>query len=134
MTLSFGKPKLSSRILINVPLTVSCSPFNNPSLTVFSEFVSVNVEQAAGKDIAQGAGGASGFLPTLLFPCDGSSNTVAASVIASATTGVPFHGGPAIFSATGSAFAGEPCPGAPPGCFIGREFQGAAIAPTTLKL
>jgi hypothetical protein len=133
MTLSIGKPDLSNRILINVPVTVSCSPFNNPSLTVFSEFVIVNVEQAAGKEIAQGTGDAMGLLPTLLFPCDGSSNTIAVSVIANAATGVPFHGGPAILSAAGRADAGEPCLG-PPGCVIGREFQSVTTRPTTLKL
>jgi hypothetical protein len=131
LTLSFGKPQLSNRILITVPLTVSCTPFE-PSLTLFSESVFVTVEQASGKAIAHGTGTKFGFLPNLLFPCDGSSNTVAMSLTAD-VTGPPFHGGPAIYSAFAGAEAGMPCVPGSTTCFTDIQSQVGRAGPSTLK-
>jgi hypothetical protein len=130
MTLSFGKPTLSARVAITVPVTVTCSPFD-PSLTYFSGGVSVAVEQAAGKAIAHGFGSASGSLPNLLFPCDDSQSTVPVTVLAD-PSGPPFHGGQAVFSAFGSAWAGISC--GFPGCYYNQVEQGGSAGPTTLTV
>ena len=126
MTLSLGSPSLLGHVSITEPVTVSCSGFD-PSLVVFAEAVSINVQQASGREIARGEGG--GFPP--VFPCDGSQNTLPV-VIAADPSGPPFHGGAAVFTASGSVSAGTPCG---PGCFFGPfETASASAGPTSLKL
>jgi hypothetical protein len=125
-----GKPSLSARLAITVPVTVSCSPFD-PSLTLFSEDVYVTVEQAAGTAIAHGSGGAFSTLPTLLFPCDDSTSTIPVTVLAD-TSGPPFHGGKAVFVASASAAAGIPC--GYPGCYYNQVQQWGSSGPTTLTI
>ena len=131
-TISLGAPSLSGRVAITEPLTVSCSPFD-PSLTLFSEGVNVSVEQASGRSIAHGSGFAGSFLPTLMFACDGSQNTVPVTVLAD-TGGPPFHGGTAVISASASASAGTPCFPGSTNCFFNLTSQSASTAPTTLHL
>lgn len=58
-----------------------------------------------------------GFLPNLLFACDGSEYTVTVVILAD-PAGPPFHGGPAAFSATASATAGTPCFPGSTNCFF----------------
>jgi hypothetical protein len=43
MTMTVGSPTLSGRVLITVPLTITCSPFD-PSLTFFTASAAVSVE------------------------------------------------------------------------------------------
>lgn len=109
MTLAVGSPELTARIAVTVPVTITCDPFS-PTLTVFSQSISVRVEQAAGREIARGTGQAfSSFPSPLLFPCDGKTHELLVTVLADAA-GPPFHGGKAIVSANGSAEAGTPNP------------------------
>src|ERR1700751_5426599 len=75
MTVSLGTPSLTGRVAITEPVTVTCSAFD-PSLTLSSEGINLQVEQASGRAIAHGSASSFGFLPNLLFPCDGSQSTV----------------------------------------------------------
>jgi hypothetical protein len=86
------------------PVTMSCSGFD-PSLVVFSENVNMTVEQASKGAIAHGSASA---YQSPLFPCDGSQNTFHL-VISADPSGPPFHGGSAVFSASGGVAAGTPC-------------------------
>ena len=91
LTISPGTRSLTGRVAITAPVMVTCSPFD-PTLTLDSESINVQVEQAAGKAIAHGTGVTSGFSPTLLFPCDGSQRTNPITIYADAA-GPPFHRG-----------------------------------------
>jgi hypothetical protein len=129
MTVSVGSPSLSARLLVTVPVTVSCSPFD-PSLTVFSESVGATVAQASGRSIAHGSGSQFAFITQpMLFACDGTSTTIPVQVSAD-TTGVPFHAGKAIVSASAGAAAGT-CFG--PRCF-GNTTQSATLPPVVVRL
>lgn len=109
MTVAVGSPELTARIAVTVPVTVTCNPFS-PSLTVFSQSITVRIEQAAGREIARGAGTLfSSFPSPLLFPCDGIAHELPVTVLAD-PVGPPFHGGKAIVSVNGSAEAGTPSP------------------------
>jgi hypothetical protein len=83
---------LQSRVLLTVPVTVTCDPVGD-----FFSMSFVSVEQASGTKIASG----SGFLPTVT--CDSAPHTYGVSVLAN-TTGPPFHGGQAVVSASVSLF------------------------------
>lgn len=129
MTVSVGSPSLSARLLVTVPVTVSCSPFD-PSLTLFSENVGATVEQASGRSIAHGSASQLVFQPEpMLFVCDGTNTTIPVQVSAD-TTGVPFHAGKAIVSASAGAAAGT-CFGS--SCF-GNTSQFATVPPTVVRL
>jgi hypothetical protein len=125
MTLSLGQPDLQAGVLIVLPMTVSCSPFDS-SLVMASSGVSVSVEQAVTKtEIAHGFA----FSPQMsdnpiLYPCDDSPHTVTLNVLAD-SSGPPFKKGPAVFSASASAAAGTPCG---PGCLFDFVFQNASLA------
>ena len=129
LTLRLGTPDLSARVLITVPVIVSCSPFD-PSLTLFSESVNVSVVQASGTRIATGSGSLMSFLPPLPFVCDDTEHTVAVNVLANAT-GPPFHGGSAVFTASAGVAAGVSCG---PNCFFNIVGQSGQIGPTTLNM
>lgn len=133
MTISLGTPSLTGKVAITEPVTVTCSPFD-PSLTLYSEGVSLQVEQASGRAIAHGSGMSGGFMTSILFPCDGSQNTVPVTVSAD-TGGPPFHGGPAVFTALASAAAGTPCFPGSTTCFtVPFDSQTANSGPTALNL
>lgn len=83
---------LQSRVLLTVPITVTCDPVGD-----FFSMSFVSVEQASGTRIASG----SGFISTLT--CDSAPHTYQVSVLAGAS-GPPFHGGSAIASASVSIF------------------------------
>jgi hypothetical protein len=130
MTLDVGSPNLTARVFVTVPVTVTCDPVS-AGLTVFSQSVTVRVEQAAGRGIARGTGGLGSSYPSLLFPCDGSAQTLAVTVLAD-PAGPPFHGGPAILTATGNSTAGIPLGF---GSFMGPfETQSVSIAATQVTL
>src|SRR5581483_747229 len=115
------------------PVTVTCTPFDQ-SLTLDSENISLQVQQASGRSIAHGSGGSFGFLPTLLLPCDGSETTVPITVSAD-PTGPPFHGGPAVFTATAGAGAATPCFPGSTTCFTNPSAsQTASSGATALNL
>jgi hypothetical protein len=89
---------LTSKVLVNVPVTYNCPLFPPSFFPPFSSG-SVSVQQAAGREIAQGFG----FVqPT----CDGVAHTQVVSVTAGSSGGpassaaVPFHGGRAVAQAS----------------------------------
>lgn len=133
MTVSLGTPSLTSRVAITEPVTVACSPFDS-SLTLFSENIHIDVEQAAGKAIAHGSATTGSFLPALLFTCDGGQSTVPMTLYAD-PTGPPFRGGQAVFTVAGSASAGTPCFPGSTTCFTNPiAGQSATEGPTALNL
>lgn len=132
MTASIGTPNLIARVFVEVPVTVSCPPFD-PSLTHYASNVEVKVQQASGRQVAQGVGSVNGFFPNVLIPCDGTEYTVTVPVLAS-PSGPPFHGGPAVFSATVTAQAGTPCFPGSTDCFFGGGGQFAIVGPTAVNM
>jgi hypothetical protein len=133
MTISPGKPSLTGRVAITEPVTVTCSAFD-PSLTLLSENVTVQVEQAVGKAIAHGSGSAESFLPALLFPCDGSNSSVPITIYAD-TTGPPFHRGKAVFTVSALAGASTPCFPGSTTCFTNpTAVQSASTGPIALSM
>jgi hypothetical protein len=124
MTIALGTPDLQAGVLIAVPMTASCSPFD-PALTLTNTFIGVSVEQAVTKTaIARG----SAFSPPMgdnpiLYPCDDSPHTFTLNVLAD-SSGPPFKKGQAVFSATASAVAATSCG---PGCFFNFVFQSAGV-------
>lgn len=84
---------LQSRVLLTLPVTVSCDPVGD-----FFAMSFVSVEQAAGRQIARGTG--------FNFPlpvCDSTPHTYPVSVLADAS-GPPFHGGQAVAFASVNIF------------------------------
>ena len=47
MTLAVGSPELTARIVVTVPVTVTCDQFS-PTLTVFSQSISIRVDRRLG--------------------------------------------------------------------------------------
>ncbi|MEA2213873.1 MAG: hypothetical protein QOF83_3821 [Solirubrobacteraceae bacterium] len=130
MTMSLGTPNFVGRVAVAEPVTVSCSAFD-PSLTLFAESVTVGIEQPSGRAIAHGSGT---DYANPLFPCDGSLHT-AQVVVSADPAGPPFHGGPAVFTASAGATAATPCPWSPSGCFTSPyENASASAGPTSLNL
>jgi hypothetical protein len=89
LTISPGTPSLTGRVAITAPVTVTCSRFDT-TLTLDSERINVQVEQAAGKAIAHGSGFTSGSASAgAATPCFPGSTTCFTnpSAIQSAGTG-----------------------------------------------
>jgi hypothetical protein len=95
-----AKADLTARLLVVVPVTVTCGPYEVPPL--FSS-LSVQLSEAVKKQIAQGQV----FLGmgTALVTCDGAPHTYTANVVAN-SSGPPFRKGDALITATASAFTG----------------------------
>ena len=130
MMVSLGQPDVQAGVLIVLPMTVSCSPFD-PALTMSSSSVFVSVEQAVSKrEIAHGFASLPVFGDEIVYPCDNSPHAVTLSVLAD-SSGPPFKkGGQAVFSASARAVAGTPCG---PGCFFDLVSQSASVT-QVLKL
>jgi hypothetical protein len=131
LSIGLGQPDLQAGVLITVPMTVTCSPFD-PSLTFFSSSAFVSVEQASRGQIARGSGSIGGLMssnPTP-FPCDGNPNAVSVPVLAD-VNGPPFHGGQAAFRASAFASAGISCG---PGCFFDGQSQTGSVGPVILTM
>jgi hypothetical protein len=129
ITASLGAPSLSARVAVNVPVTVSCDPFD-PSLTLVDGGAFLTVEQASGRSIARGSNFSGGFVPNVPFVCDSAPHTFTATVVAD-SGGPPFHGGPAIISGSASADAGIEFA---PGSFQILDTQIASIPPVKVNL
>lgn len=131
MTAAVGEPQLSAKVLIDVPMTVSCDPVS-PGLVVFMQSVTVLVEQASGRQIARGTQTVFASFPQpLLFACDGTPTTLSVSVLAD-PSGPPFHGGRAVVRVTATAEAGVPLPF---GGFTGPfERQSVTVGPLETRL
>lgn len=98
MTITIGSPiTLQSKLLVNIPVTVSCDvPISVDPTVNQPGFVTVTVEQSAKGTVAVGSGGVE------LDSCSPSPQTFL--VQATPTPGptmLSFHGGPAIVAATG---------------------------------
>jgi hypothetical protein len=78
---------LSARVLVTVPVTFSCGPYDQFQGTMGA---SVTVEQASGNQIATGTGAITNVV------CDGTPHLQQVGVLA---TSRPFHGGQAVASA-----------------------------------
>jgi hypothetical protein len=94
-TITIGKPALVDRVLVNLPVTVTCD-VGNPATTFFPPTASI--EQAVGKKIASGEGFASGPSP-FTVNCDGVTPTSFVIQVLAATSGPPFQRGKAIVEA-----------------------------------
>jgi hypothetical protein len=100
-TITIGRPTLVNRVLINLPITVTCD-VGNPASSFFPP--TANVQQAVGKQIATGSGYASfGSFP-FTVNCDGVTPTTFVIQISASPSGPPFHGGSAVASANFSIF------------------------------
>jgi hypothetical protein len=131
ITLSVGEPDLQAGVLVTVPVTTTCSPFD-PALTLFVAGVTVSIEQANKQRIAFGSGSVGGFMsPTpVAFPCDDTATTVSVNVLAN-PNGAPFKKGKAAFTVTAGASAGISCG---PGCFFNVVNQTASTGPIVLSM
>lgn len=99
MTITVGKPiTLQSKLLITVPVTVTCvAPIAVDPTVSQPGSVGVTVQQASHSSVAVAFGGAE------LDSCSPTPQTftVQATPAPGPTPGVPFHGGQAIISASG---------------------------------
>ncbi len=131
ITLSVGEPDLQAGVLVTVPVTATCSPFD-PALTFFNSSVFVSIEQANKQRIAFGSGSVGGFMGPipLAFPCDDTATTVSVNVLAN-TNGAPFKKGKAAFTVTAGAQAGISCG---PGCFFNVVTQTASTGTIILSM
>jgi hypothetical protein len=131
LSLSLGQPDLQAGVLITVPVTVTCSPFD-PSLTFFGSSAFVSVEQASRGQIARGTGSIGGPMSSnpIPFQCDGTPNALSVPVLAD-VNGPPFHGGQAALRASAGAFAGISCG---PGCFFNVQSQTGNVGPVVLNM
>jgi hypothetical protein len=96
-----ARADLAAKILVTVPVTVTCGPYEQ---TLDSTSVSVAIEQATSKGIAHGSAFRGGFMdPTFALTCDGSAHVYPIAVTAD-PAGPPFKSGSAIISGTAGAF------------------------------
>lgn len=131
MTMSVGDSSLTAKVLVSVPVTVSCSPFD-PALTPVNSGAFVSIEQAVGKSIARGSGSTStpSFGAGLPFTCDGADHTVSVNVTAD-PAGPPFKRGSAVVRGGASASAAQQCG---PSCFFNFSTQFVSLDPTAVKI
>jgi hypothetical protein len=112
--MTVGKPTVSARILVTVPVTVVCASLPDPNTAL--DQVSVSIEQASGRTtVSTGSGSVSGgpFSPSGGQPfltCDGSTqNIVVVKVLPDSGSG-PFHTGLAIFTVNATHVSGSCTP------------------------
>jgi hypothetical protein len=96
LTVTIGSPiTLTDRLLVTIPVTVTCTPpLANP--VQFGD-VFVTVEQADGKSVSHGSGSAN------LTSCGPQTFTIQVTPDLFPTTSGPFHGGPAVAVASATA-------------------------------
>ena len=94
-TITVGKPTLVARVLVNLPVTVTCD-VGNPATSFFAP--NATIEEAVGKKIATGTGSAPGPFP-FTANCDGVTPTSFVIQVLAATSGPPFQKGKAIVEA-----------------------------------
>jgi hypothetical protein len=96
ISVAIGSPiTLTDRLLVAVPVTVTCTtPLTNPVL--FGD-VFVTIEQASGRSVSHGGGGAN------LTSCAPQTFNILVTPDVFPSTSSPFHGGPAIASASATA-------------------------------
>jgi len=96
-----ARADLTAKILVTVPVTVTCGPYTQP---LNSTSVSLSIEQATSKGIAHGSAFRGGFMdPTFALTCDGVAHVYSVALTAD-TSGPPFKNGNAIISGNAGAF------------------------------
>ena len=129
-----GNASLTGKVVMTVPVTVSCSaPFwDTTSQELVQEGIFVSVEQASGRSVAHGASQAYASVPDSLFvQCDGAPVTVPVTVWAD-VSGPPFHNGSAVVSGAINMLAGTSC--GFPGCYYNLVSISAGFAPQQIKV
>lgn len=118
ISVSIGTATLQDRILVTVPVTIQCAAPLADQPIGFG-FVNVSVQQAFGTSVAHGSGGIA------LSSCPSAPMTVNVPVTPDLypTPSAPFHGGPAVVSA--SAGASDP---------TFTIFEGGAAGPLSVRL
>jgi len=100
LTISVGQPTLGQKVVVDVPVTVSCTrnPTALPEFPQYGTGGQVTIIQAVGKYSTIGIA----YLPS--FACDGAPHTIALQVIADpAAGGLHFKKGQATIRASASA-------------------------------
>jgi hypothetical protein len=118
---------LTSRLLISVPVSVVCDPLTD---SFIDASVSVNVQQANGRQIANASGTVFAF-STNFLTCDGVTQNL---VVVQATPNAgspPFHGGPALVTASFLVEYGIIFPGC---CFQVTNSDSGSSPITTVSL
>jgi hypothetical protein len=115
-----GTANLIGKVVAQVPVTVTCGPFD-PTLP-FSFSTSVTLTQARAKEIAQGSAfvGVNTTGTPVAVTCDGTPQSFLVTVNAN-PSGPPFKNGTAVVSATATA-----------GAF--PTFESASTGPLTIRL
>jgi hypothetical protein len=134
ITLTIGKPTLTDRLLVAVPVTVVCAPLPDTTLV---DSVSVTVEQASRRTISSGTGtvmgGPGSFQPSNppFLTCDGiTPNKVSVSFLPTQGSG-PFNVGKAIITVSAVHSAGS-C--SFPGFCQATGSESVQVGPTSVKL
>lgn len=106
---------LTAKVLVTVPVRVTCADLQAPGLVAMQDQISVSIEQAHGRTISHGGASLVGgpmIGPTaLLLVCDGTTvNTFDVNVLAD-TSGSPFKSGPAVVTTSASRlYCTDGCP------------------------
>jgi hypothetical protein len=100
-----GSATLVNGVYLAVPVNVSCPVLQPPFSAIFSDTVSLQVNQKAGREIAFGFGQISYQSPFFngvgngtAVVCDGTAHSVTLNVFPNLTQSGPFHGGNAVAS------------------------------------
>jgi hypothetical protein len=100
LTISVGQPTLDQKVVVNVPVTVSCTlnPGAPPEFPQYGTAIQVDIVQAVGRSSTAGVAYATGFA------CDGLSHSLTLQLLANPTSGgLHFKKGQAAMVATASA-------------------------------
>jgi hypothetical protein len=133
LTVSAGQGSLTGKVVMTVPVTVTCSsPFwDQATQQLVEESVQVSVEQAAGQQIAHGYGAFFAMVPNSLpLQCDGQTVTLPVTVLAD-PAGPPFHGGSAVVTVTADMDAGTSCG---PTCFYNFVSSSSTQGPVQIRV
>lgn len=116
-----ARADLTAKILVTVPVTVACGPYDQ---TLTTTGVSLTLEQAVAHGIAIGRGVLDNFNnPGFGLTCDGAAHVYSVPVTAD-QTGPPFKSGNAIISGMASVVVGPCC----------DSIENAFAGPQTIKL
>ena len=131
-TISVGSPgTLTNRLLITVSVTIVCDPLPN---TPDESGAVVSLQQAAGRSVNTASGRVDNAFsgPNAPFlTCDGvTQNTVVIQAVPDSGSG-PFHGGPALVSASFFYETGISCG---PGCFEPTNDEGGSTPWLSISL
>jgi hypothetical protein len=106
IVVSIGSPiALVNGVYLRVPVQATCPALQPPLAAIFSDQISVSVDQKTGRSLALGGGGifyqspaANGVGVGTPVTCDGTAHTYTVNVLPATPQSGPFHGGPAVAS------------------------------------